>query len=79
MRYFLAASPNNVTLIERQPRSILSQRLMAEIAFEAGGEVERAADADPAAAIRTALRSARTRRRVPRPQPSAVWHSSRPR
>jgi hypothetical protein len=64
-------------VLERQPRSILSRRFMAEIAFEAGGEVERAADADPPAAIRTALRSARTRRRVPRPQQSAVWHSSR--
>jgi bifunctional non-homologous end joining protein LigD len=66
-------------VLERQPRSILSRRLMAEIAFEAGGEVERAADADPPAAIRAALRSTRTRRRVPRSQPSAVWHSSRPR
>jgi bifunctional non-homologous end joining protein LigD len=66
-------------VLARQPRSILSRRLMAEIAFEAGGEVERAADADPPAAIRSLLRSARTRRRAPRPQQSAVWHSSRPR
>jgi bifunctional non-homologous end joining protein LigD len=69
-----AASTDDV-LVE-QPRSVLSKRLMAEIAFDEGGDVERAAGADPADAIRALMRNPRTRKRVPRAQP-AVWHSSR--
>jgi bifunctional non-homologous end joining protein LigD len=68
------ATTDDVT--ETQPRSVLSKRLMAEIAFDEGGDVERAAGADPADAIRALMRNPRTRKRVPRAQP-AVWHSSR--
>jgi bifunctional non-homologous end joining protein LigD len=34
-------------LVETKPKSVLSNRLMAEIAKEAGGDVEKAAEADP--------------------------------
>lgn len=42
-------------LLSAAPRSVASDRLMAEIAFESGGDVERAADADPPAEIRKLL------------------------
>jgi len=58
------------------PRSVRSQRLMAEIAFDEHGDVTRAADADPPAAIRALLRDPRTPRRRPRAKP-AVWRSKR--
>jgi bifunctional non-homologous end joining protein LigD len=62
-------------VLEKEPRSVLSKRLMAEIAFDEGGDVERAAGADPQAAIRALMRDPRTKKRVPRAKP-AVWHSA---
>jgi bifunctional non-homologous end joining protein LigD len=62
-------------LLTAQPRSIKSKRLMAEIAFDEGGEVERAAGADPPDAIRALMRDPRTRRRKPHATPS-VWKST---
>jgi bifunctional non-homologous end joining protein LigD len=53
-------------LLASQPRSVVSNRLMAEIAFDEGGDVERAAHADPPEAIRALMRDPRTRSRVPR-------------
>lgn len=61
-------------VIGRAPRSVLSNRLLAEIAFDEGGDVERAARADPADAIRALLRDPKTRKRKPKAQP-AVWQS----
>jgi len=69
-----AASEGDVTA--EQPRSVVSKRLMAEIAFDEGGDVERAAGADPAEAIEALLRNPRTPRRKRRESP-AVWHSNR--
>jgi bifunctional non-homologous end joining protein LigD len=69
-----AADEGDVT--EEQPRSVVSKRLMAEIAFDEGGDVERAASADPAAAIEALLHNPRTPKRKPREAP-AVWHSNR--
>ena len=57
-------------------RSIVSRRTMAEIAWQEGGNVEKAASADPPAEIRRLLAdpdaAARRRRRKP-----AVWRSNR--
>lgn len=63
---------------EQAPRSVKSNRLMAEIAFDEGGDVTRAARADPPAAIRGLLRDPATRKRVPHSKP-AVWSSNRSR
>lgn len=52
------------------------ERLMAEIAFDEGGDVERAADADPIEAIRALARNPRTRNRKPHAKP-VVWQSKR--
>ena len=67
---------SDVDVLESEPRSVLSKRLMAEIAFDEGGNVERAARSDPADAIRQLMRNPRTRSRTPRAKP-AVWHSAR--
>lgn len=69
-----AASTRDV--LEEEPRSVLSKRLLAEIAFDEGGDVERAAAADPASAIEALLRNPRTRGRTPRAVPT-VWSSQR--
>jgi bifunctional non-homologous end joining protein LigD len=61
-------------IVERAPRSAISNRLLAEIAFEEGGDIERAARADPADAIRALIRDPKTRKRKRRKQP-AVWQS----
>jgi hypothetical protein len=49
---------------------------MAEIAFDEGGDIERAAKVDPPDAIRKLMRDPRTRTRRPRAKP-AVWHSNK--
>jgi bifunctional non-homologous end joining protein LigD len=61
-------------IVERAPRSVISGRLMAEIAFDEGGEVERAARSDPTDAIRALIRNPATRKRKPRAKPR-VWQS----
>ena len=59
-----------------QPRSVVSGRLLAEIAWHEGGDVEKAAAGDPPEEIRRLIanpaRVARRRRGKP-----AVWHSGR--
>ena len=66
-----AASTDDV--LEKEPHSVKSKRLMAEIAFDEGGDVERAAKVDPAAAIQALMQDPRTETRSARQ--AAVWHS----
>jgi len=69
------AAPDDVTATE--PRSVVSRRLLAEIAWHEGGNVEKAASGDPPGEIQKLIaepRLVRQRRRGTR----AVWHSSRP-
>ena len=58
------------------PRSVVSKRIMAEIAWQEGGNVEKAASADPEAEIRRLVRNPETAARRRRRKP-AVWRSSR--
>ncbi len=58
------------------PRSVVSNRIMAEIAWQEGGNVEKAADADPPAEIRSLIANPRAAMRRRRRKPS-VWHSSK--
>ena len=58
------------------PRSVVSDRLLAEIAFEEGGDVRQAVSADPRSAVEAALRDPRTAKRKRKRAP-AVWHSNR--
>ena len=69
-----AASDEDVAVT--RPRSVVSKRLLAEIAWQEGGNVERAASADPPSEIRRLVENpslvARTRHRRP-----SVWRSNR--
>jgi bifunctional non-homologous end joining protein LigD len=68
-----AASDEDV--IVTQPRSVVSKRLLAEIAWQEGGNVQRAASADPPDEIRKLIAKpalAGRRRRKP-----SVWKSNR--
>jgi len=70
-----AVSTDVITTTE--PRSAASGRLLAEIAWHEGGDVAKAASADPPGEIRKLIAEpslVRQRRRGKR----AVWHSSRP-
>ena len=69
-----AASTRDVA--REEPRSVVSDRLLAEIAFEEGGGVRKAVAADPPEAVEAALRDPRTAKRKRKRAP-AVWRSNR--
>jgi bifunctional non-homologous end joining protein LigD len=72
-----AASTDDVT--EAAPRSVVSRRLLAEIAWHEGGDVAKAASGDPPAEIeRLVADPRRVARRTPGRKRS-VWHSNRTR
>ena len=59
-------SASDEDVVETRPRSVVSGRLLAEIAWQEGGDVERAASGDPASEIRKLIaRPALIRRRRP--------------
>ncbi|TMA65785.1 MAG: 3'-phosphoesterase [Deltaproteobacteria bacterium] len=70
-----AASTEDVTLTA--PRSAVSGRLLAEIAWHEGGDVGKAASGDPPEEIRRLIAQPDLVRRRRRGKP-AVWHSSGP-
>ncbi len=66
-------------IAETAPRSVVSRRLLAEIAWQEGGDVTKAASGDPAPELRQLVRNpgavtARARRKKP-----SVWTSDRAR
>jgi bifunctional non-homologous end joining protein LigD len=67
---------SDVDITTDAPRSVVSDRLLAEIAFEEGGDVRQAVTADPPAAVAAALKDPRTAKRKRKRAP-AVWHSNR--
>mgnify|MGYP001290550499 CR=1 FL=1 len=72
------AAAATIDIATEAPRSVVSDRLLAEIAFEEGGDVRQAVSADPRSAVEAALRDPRTAARKPKRAP-ALWHSNRPR
>jgi bifunctional non-homologous end joining protein LigD len=71
-----ASAEGDVTL--DQPRSVVSGRLLAEIAVDEGGDVEKAADGDPAEEVEKLLANPATLLRRKKKSKPDVWHS-RPR
>jgi bifunctional non-homologous end joining protein LigD len=69
-----AASTRDVA--EEEPRSVKTNRILAEIAFDEGGDVQHAAEADPETAIRQVIANPKTKRRTRKKTPS-VWRSNR--
>jgi bifunctional non-homologous end joining protein LigD len=68
---------STVDIATEAPRSVVSDRLLAEIAFEEGGDVRHAVTADPPEAVAAALKDPRTAKRKRKRAPK-VWHSNRP-
>ena len=71
------AAASTIDIATAAPRSVVSDRLLAEIAFEEGGDVRKAVTADPPEAVEAALEDPRTAKRKRKRAP-AVWHSKRP-
>jgi bifunctional non-homologous end joining protein LigD len=63
-------------IAETEPRSVVSKRLLAEIAIDEGGNVEKAATGDPPAEIRKLLKNPKSLAR-PKKKKRSVWHSKR--
>jgi bifunctional non-homologous end joining protein LigD len=68
-----SASDEDVT--ETRPRSVVSKRLLAEIAWHEGADIAKAASGDPASEVRKLLKNPALVARRKRGKPS-VWRSS---
>ena len=64
-------------IAEMQPRSVVSQRLLTQIAIDEGGDVEKASTGDPVSEVEKLLANPKLLQRIPKSK-AAVWHS-RPR
>jgi bifunctional non-homologous end joining protein LigD len=59
---------------ETRPRSVVSNRLLTQIAIDEGGDVEKASTGDPVAEVEKLLKDPKLLEREPNAKPS-VWHS----
>src|SRR5438445_1240764 len=62
---------------ELAPRSIVSNRLLVEIARDEGGNVQKAADGDPPALLREILNNPGMLAPARKSRQKAIWHSNR--
>ena len=69
------ASTDDVT--EQAPRSVVSNRLLIEIARDEGGDLRRAADGDPPALLRRILDDPSLLTPPRKGRKKAVWRSNR--
>jgi bifunctional non-homologous end joining protein LigD len=63
-------------IAESEPRSVISNRLLTEIAIDEGGDVEKASTGDPVGEVEKLLASPKNLARARKKTPS-VWHSNR--
>jgi len=63
---------------ELAPRSVVSNRLLVEIARDEGGDMRRAADGDPPAELQKILANPKLLTPAKKSRTKAVWHSNRP-
>jgi bifunctional non-homologous end joining protein LigD len=71
------AYANTRDIAEEQPRSVVSGRLLVEIARDEGGNLEKAADGDPPALLRKLLENPKLIRAPKASRKKSVWHSNR--
>lgn len=64
-------------ITEEEPRSVVSGRLLVEIARDEGGDMQRAADGDPPDLLRKLLDNPRLVKPPKATRKKAVWHSNR--
>jgi bifunctional non-homologous end joining protein LigD len=69
-------SASTEDVAETQPRSVVSQRILVEIARDEGGDIERAATGDPPALLRKLVANPKLVS-PPRRGRKAVWHSKK--
>jgi bifunctional non-homologous end joining protein LigD len=69
------ASGEDIT--ELAPRSVVSNRLLIEIARDEGGDMRKAADGDPPAVLEEILRNPRLLAPAKKGRKKSVWHSNR--
>ncbi len=69
------ASKRNIA--DEEPRSVVSERLLVEIARDEGGNMEKAADGDPPKLLRQMLANPALAKPAKKSGKKAVWHSNR--
>src|SRR5262244_2867173 len=62
---------------EEEPRSVVSNRLLVEIARDEGGNMKKAADGDPPALLRKMLDDPKLVKPAKKSRKKSVWHSNR--
>ena len=62
---------------EEEPRSVVSKRLLIEIARDEGGDMEKAATGDPPALLQKMLKNPKLVTPPKKTKKKAVWHSSK--
>jgi bifunctional non-homologous end joining protein LigD len=65
-------------IADEAPRSIVSDRLLVEIARDEGGNMKKAADGDPPALLRKMLEDPSLVKPQKKSRRKSVWHSNRP-
>jgi len=70
------ASSEDIT--ELAPRSVVTNRLLVEIARDEGGDMRKAADGDPPSVLQKILEDPKLLTPAKRSRTKAVWHSKRP-
>jgi bifunctional non-homologous end joining protein LigD len=64
-------------IAETEPRSVVSKRILAEIARDEGGDIVKAASGDPTSLIKKLLKDPELLAPPKRGRRKAVWHSNR--
>jgi bifunctional non-homologous end joining protein LigD len=64
-------------IADKEPRSVVSKRILAEIARDEGGDIVKAATGDPPALIKKLLKQPELLAPPRRGRRKAVWHSNR--
>jgi bifunctional non-homologous end joining protein LigD len=65
------------SITDEEPRSVVSGRLLVEIARDEGGDMKKAADGDPPALLRKMLADPKLVKAPRKSRKKAVWHSNR--
>jgi bifunctional non-homologous end joining protein LigD len=69
---------SNQDITELAPRSIVTARLLIEIARDEGGDMRKAADGDPPSELEKILKDPKLLTPAKKSRTKAVWHSKRP-
>jgi bifunctional non-homologous end joining protein LigD len=69
---------NTEDITELAPRSVVSNRLLVEIARDEGGNLRKAADGDPPSVLQKILEDPKLLTPAKRSRRKSVWHSKRP-